>query len=330
MKKIAVFLENKKPNILASVGLELLSETKRIIHDEVVEIVGIWFGSNLTLDQQALVQKTGAHKLILIENEELYDYDTQRYTTNLEAICKKENFDVLLIGSSILGRDLAPRLSARLKTGLTADATKLDFELTDDKLTLLATRPALGGNIFATIICPRTTPQMATIRPNVFKVSSEYNSHLIRQVEQYTPVKAMLEIVKKTPAKAASVDLTKAKLIISGGRGVADKFESIKELAGVLNTEYASSRALVDGGVSPRSRLVGQTGTTVQPKVYLSFGISGAIQHLAGMDKSDMIIAINNDPTANIFEVADVGIVSDAKEVLPLLINRIKEIKESK
>ncbi|MDR2867373.1 MAG: electron transfer flavoprotein subunit alpha/FixB family protein [Acholeplasmatales bacterium] len=327
MKKVAIFLENKLPNVIASVGLELISETKRIVSDIDVEVVGIWLGESLTLEQQTRIQRAGANRVILVEHHDLYDYDTDFYANTLQKIAQSENFDILLLGSSLIGRDLGPRLSAKLRTGLTADATKLEIEIVEDKLTLFATRPALGGNIFATIICPRTIPQMATIHPGVFKVSEDYNAHLIVEKFAYESRPLRVNILKRIPKIHQAVDLTKAKLIVSGGRGVADKYYLIKELAALLQVEFASSRALVDAQIAPRAHLVGQTGTTVQPLIYLSFGISGAIQHLAGMDKSDKIIAINIDPNASIFEVADIGIVSDAKELLPLLIKRIKDIK---
>jgi electron transfer flavoprotein alpha subunit len=330
MKKVAVFLENKVPNAISSVGLELISESRRVLGDSVVEIVGIWLGESLSALDQSRIQKAGANRLILVSHKDLFDYDTDRYARTLALVEQKEHFDVLLIGSSIIGRDLGPRLSAKLQTGLTADATKLDFDLSDDKLLLLATRPALGGNLFATIICPKTTPQMATIRPGVFRVSNEHNSHMKMESFEYVPVSSRVQIISSKPKTSESVDLTKAKLIVSGGRGVSRNYDLIKELASALDTEYASSRGLVDMGVTERPRLVGQTGSTVRPIIYLAFGISGAIQHLAGMDKSDMIIAVNNDESAPIFDVADIGIVGDANEILPLLIKRIKEYKENK
>jgi len=328
MKKVAVFLENKLPNVLANVGLELVSEVRRVIGDQIVEVVGIWFGGELTLEQQSKIQKAGANRVILVQHEELYDYDTDRYSLTLYNIAKNENFNVLLIGSSIVGRDLAPRLSAKLATGLTADATSLAFVHKEDQLFLEATRPALGGNIFATIVCPRTLPQMATIRPGVFKASETFNNHLKVDHYQYQHIPLRVKILKRIPKKNKGVDLSKAKLIVSGGRGVIDKYNLVKELASILNTDYAASRALVDNNIVPRSHLVGQTGSTVMPHIYMAFGISGAIQHLAGMERSDYIIVVNNDPSAPIFEVADLGIVSDAKETLKFLIDDIKKIKE--
>jgi electron transfer flavoprotein alpha subunit len=327
--KIGVYLENKKPNTLASVGLELISESRRQLDTKNVEIVGVWIGSNLEETYIKQISASGANRLIVCENEELLNYDTIRYTKILEDIHNNEHFDILLIGSSIIGRDLAPRLSARLKTGLTADATKLNFELKEESILLLATRPALGGNLFATIICPKTTPQMATIRPGVFAYSIEYKNNLIIDKHNYTSTVSLVKILKLEKKLGNDFDLTKAQLIISGGRGVANNFNKIVELANLLGVEYASSRALVDLGINTKNRLVGQTGTTVRPKIYLCFGISGAIQHIAGMDKSERIIAINNDPLAPIFDVADVGIVADANLVLSELLSRVKKHKEN-
>jgi electron transfer flavoprotein alpha subunit len=326
-QKIGVFLENKIPNVLANVGLELLSETNKQLAGNDYELYGIYLGEKISKEDLSKVAATGTSKLIVCKDRDLNDYDTDRYAVHLQNINEKYKFDVLLIGSSLIGRDLGPRLSAKLKTGLTADATKLDFEVTPEKITLLATRPALGGNIFATIICPKTVPQMATIRPGVFKIETSQKNALDILEFPYTPISSRVHIINKLPKPNKSVDLQKAKLIISGGRGIADSYDQVIELANLLGVEYASSRALVDTHVTEKARQVGQTGQTVSPLIYLSFGISGAIQHIAGIEKSDQIIAINNDSTAPIFEVADVGIVSDAKEILPKLIKRIKELK---
>ncbi|MDR2828518.1 MAG: electron transfer flavoprotein subunit alpha/FixB family protein, partial [Acholeplasmatales bacterium] len=287
MKKIAVFLENKEPNVLSNVGLELLSEVKRIVTSTDIEIHALWLGAKLDDDIISKVASVGANKLIAVENSLLEDYDTIKYACNLAYINNQEKYDILLIGSSLIGRDLGPRLSAKLRTGLTADATSLEVEETEEKISLLATRPALGGNIFATIICPKTLPQMATIRPGVFKIDdTKHFDTLVVKYPYFVVADNRVKIVSKACKVGSNVDLTKAKLIISGGRGVASNFDKIIELASLLEVDYASSRALVDTKVSSKEHQVGQTGVTVAPKIYLSFGISGAIQHLAGMDKS--------------------------------------------
>ncbi|BCR36020.1 electron transfer flavoprotein subunit alpha/FixB family protein [Mariniplasma anaerobium] len=327
MKSIAIFIERRNQKI-CSVGLELLSETKRLLKDSDNQIVALYLTDKKTDEDINRLETCGADKIITYVDPQFQTYDTLIYTKGLENIIKTNDFDVLLLGSTLIGRDLGPRLSARVHTGLTADATLLEFEQTEERLNLLATRPALGGNLFATIICPDHKPQMATIRPGVFSIEV-FDNHKAEKVifEEKILIKSKVEILSKKVNETAYVDLTKAKLIIAGGRGVATMFPTLKEIALLTGGEVAASRAVVDQNIEPKDRQVGQTGVTVRPSVYVASGISGAIQHMSGMDKSEMIIAINTDPNALIFNVADISIIADANKVLPLLKEEIQLIK---
>ncbi len=327
MKSCAVFIE-KRNHKICSVGLELLSESKRLLKDSGEKIVAIYLTKNKSQEDLDKLHSCGADQIIVFEHPLFDIYDTTYYTKALELIIKAYDFDCLLIGSTLIGRDLGPRLSARVHTGLTADATILAFESNEDKLSLLATRPALGGNLFATIICPNNKPQMATVRPGVFSIESfELEQKEVIDFKGELNLTSSIEILSKIENKEAHVDLTKAKLIIAGGRGVATMFPTLKAIATLTGGEVAASRAVVDQNIEPKDRLVGQTGSTVKPSVYVASGISGAIQHMSGMDKSEMIIAINIDPSALIFDVADVSIIADANKVLPLLKEEIENIK---
>ena len=318
MSTTAIFVEKRNQDI-CNVGLELISETKRLLNTH-HKVIALYLTSEIKDEEIQALSSAGADQIIIYQNELLKVYDTSIYTKALENIVKTYHFDCLLLGSTLIGRDLGPRLSARLHTGLTADATILAFEEEDNDLRLLATRPALGGNLFATIICPKTKPQMATIRPGVFPVDF-YENHQAELIyfNQVIDVKPSVQILNIEKTEKSHTDLTKAKLIVAGGRGVQKSFSTLKDIANLVGGELAASRAIVDQAIEPKDRLVGQTGTTVRPQVYIASGISGAIQHVSGMDKSELIIAINTDPDALIFDVADVSIISDANQVLPLL-----------
>lgn len=320
--KVAIWIEQENNHILP-IGLELISETRAQVQDS-THITAIYLGTELNIEDKNKLRKCGANEIVFIKHQRLSKYNTQDYT---KAICDymQTRPDVFLIGSTLNGRDLAPRISARLKTGLTADATMLEFEYQIDKLLLLATRPALGGNLFATIICQNHMPQMATIRPNIFAIRETEvqvcNNH------EYVPMLEVsndVELLETEILEDKHVDLNKANVVVAGGRGVSTMFSELKRLSNQIGAEVAASRAVVDVNILPKDRLVGQTGTTVRPKVYLAFGISGAIQHIAGMDKSELVIAVNTDPKALIFDIADISIVADAKIVLPLLIKEFE------
>lgn len=236
-----------------------------------------------------------------------------------------------MIGATTIGRDLGPRLSARVCTGLTADCTKLEI---GENRELLMTRPAFGGNLMATIVCKDHRPQMSTVRPGVMKKMTADNSRQGEIVEYHINFNqekiARVRLVKTVKEDKGLVDISEAKILVSGGRGMGTKegFEKLEELAGVLNAQVSSSRACVDAGVIDHSRQVGQTGKTVRPDLYIACGISGAIQHLAGMEESEFIVAINKDKFAPIFNVADVGIVGDANKIVPMLTERLKGMME--
>lgn len=324
MKKIAIFIE-ERDGLVAPVGLELLSETRRIVGKNAT-VVAVYLTAQVKNKNLEKITLAGPDEIIVAEHSLLGNYDTLHFTKVLADIEKDHQFAVLLLGSTLLGRDLAPRLSARLLTGLTADATKLDFVITEKKVSLHATRPALGGNLFATILCPNTFPQMATIRPGVFSVSSFEVGARVTKFPVSLTEHDLVKIVKREKIEKEQIELAKAKIIVAGGRGVAAAFNDIKTLAHKLDGEAAASRAVIDANIEDRGRLVGQTGTNVKPSVYLAFGISGAIQHVSGMDKSELIIAVNTDPDALIFKIADASFVCDAKQVMPLLISELDNL----
>jgi electron transfer flavoprotein alpha subunit len=249
-------------------------------------------------------------------------------------VIKAYNPAILLVGATAIGRDLAPRVSARVGTGLVADCTKLEIDPETKNLSM--TRPAFGGNIMATIICPNHRPQMATVRPGVMKAIEHTIENAKAKVIEFKLVDLgehknveILEVVKSTASK---VDIQEAKILVSGGRGMGgpENFKLLEDLAEALGGTVSASRASVDAGWISKDRQVGQTGKTVRPNLYIACGISGAIQHLAGMEESEVIIAINKDPSAPIFEVADYGVVGDVLKILPLFTEQVKKLREQK
>lgn len=328
--QVGVFIERRGAD-LASIGLELLSEVRRQTKDFNVEVTAVYLNDALNSKHQERMHLAGAHKVITVLDKQLVDYDTHLYSSVLINLIGKHHFDVFLVGSTLLGRDLAPRVSALTDTGLTADATILDFGVESERFNLYATRPALGGNLMATIICPNTSPQMATVRPGVFSIEKFGEQPLkIENVAFDVEKPSKVKIIKRSALKEVKEDLTKANIIVAGGRGVAKNFSELKEIASLVGGNVAASRAVVDAQIEPKHRLVGQTGTTVKPSVYFASGISGAIQHIAGMDKSELIIAVNTDPNASIFDIANVSIIADATKVLPLVIGELHAILEIK
>lgn len=324
MKTIAIFIE-ERDGFVVPVGLELLSETRRIVGRN-AKVVAVYLTAKVNSKNTDKISLAGPDEIIIAEHPLLGYYDTLHFTKVLSEIEKEYKFAVLLLGSTLLGRDLAPRLSARLLTGLTADATILNFVIDEEKVNLHATRPALGGNLFATILCPNTMPQMATIRPGVFNIATFDVKPVITNFSVTLSEHDLVKVIKREKVERQTIELAKAKIIVAGGRGVATNFSDIKTLAHKLGGEAAASRAVIDANIEAKERLVGQTGTNVKPAVYLAFGISGAIQHVSGMDKSELIIAVNSDPDALIFKVADASFVCDAKEVMTLLINEVDNL----
>ena len=274
----------------------------------------------------------GADEVLVVDNKELEHYTTDGYTKVICELANDRKPGILFIGATFVGRDLGPRVAARLETGLTADCTSLDVDVTNGDL--LATRPAFGGNLMATIACPDHRPQMATVRPGVFaKLEKEEKDGGIEEVQVNLTAEdirtKVLEIVKENKE---IVDISEANFIVAGGRGMGsqENFKLLYELAEALGGVVAASRAAVDKGWLDKAYQVGQTGKTVRPNIYIACGISGAIQHVAGMQDSDMIIAINKDESAPIMKIADYGIVGDITKVIPQMIAEAKAIQEGK
>lgn len=328
---------------LDSIAFELLGEGKKLAGDLKTEVCAILMGHNVKglADELAM---HGADKVILVDHEDLKDYMTEPYTQALSSVINEFKPDIVLVGATAIGRDLAPRVCARVATGLTADCTKLDigdFPLVaipgkeQKHNQLLMTRPAFGGNTIATIACPDHRPQMATVRPGVMqKLEKNPNAktNIIEHKVDFKHNRNYVEILDIVKTVATSVDIQKAKVLVSGGRGVGspENFKILEELAKVVGGEVSCSRAVVDAGWKPKELQVGQTGKTVRPKIYFAIGISGAIQHVAGMEESDTIIAINKDELAPIFDVADYGIVGDLNVVVPKLTEELKKYKAAK
>ena len=328
-KNIFVFVE-QRDGVIQPVGLELLGKAHELAQILGEKVVAIFLGHNIKNQCQTLIDY-GADEVIVSDCPELKDYLTEQYSQAISQIVAKYLPSIILFGATTIGRDLGPTLSARLATGLTADCTKL--EISEEK-ELMMTRPAFGGNLMATIMCTERRPQMSTVRPGVMQKMTRDASRK-GEVVEFAPVfdasKFAVKLVKKVKADKGKMDITEAKVLVSGGRGVGCKegFEKLGALAQTLNGQVSSSRAMVDAGVMPHDVQVGQTGKTVRPNLYMAIGISGAIQHLAGMEESDLIIAINRDKDAPIFGVADLGVVGDFNKIVPLLNERLqKEISE--
>jgi len=328
-KNVWVFLEVHDGE-LRNIGLELLGQG-RILADKLGEkLVGVVIGeSTENLAKKAI--SFGVDKAISVSGTDYSNYNTDIYTAAMETLIKKYLPSVLLIGATNNGRDLGPRLACRLKTGLTADCTGLDID-TEQRL-VQWTRPAFGGNLMATILCPEGRPQIGTVRPNVFKKPEADGSRTGEIIVENIPANPALKRVKLIDiiksATGASANLEEAEIIISGGRAMRgpENFALLRELADELGASIGASRAAVDSGWIPSIHQVGQTGKTVSPRIYIACGISGATQHLVGMKSSDIIIAINKDPEAPIFSVCDYGIVGDLYQIIPELIKEIKKRK---
>ena len=322
---------------LSGIAFELLGKAKDLANDLKTDVTAVLIGSDVKglADELAAY---GADKVIVVDDPELKDYRTEPYTHALESVINEYKPEIMLVGATAIGRDLGPRVSARVATGLTADCTQLeigDFPLSpmpgkeQKHNQLLMTRPAFGGNTIATIACPDNRPQMATVRPGVMQKIDKIDGAKAEVIEYnpgFTPDNKYVEIVDIVKSVSETVDIMDAKILVSGGRGVGspENFKLLEDLAEAIGGEVSCSRAVVDNGWKPKDLQVGQTGKTVRPQVYFAIGISGAIQHVAGMEESDLIIAINKDETAPIFEVADYGIVGDLNKILPQLTEQIK------
>lgn len=329
-KDVMVFIETKKGEA-RNVGLELLNPGRMLADKINGKLVAAVIGSECDSAVKSAIAY-GAEKVIVVDRPEYAQYTTDAYANALTKILEKYTPSITLIGASNIGRDLGPRVACRLKTGLTADCTALDID--EESGNMAWTRPAFGGNLMATILCPNNRPQMGTCRPGVFKKAApdfDRTAEIIKD-DIATPAEEIrTKIVEIIEEVGTEVNLEEAEIIVSGGRGLGapENFSYVRELAEALGGVVGSSRAAVDAGWIPHAHQVGQTGKTVGPKIYIACGISGAIQHLAGMSGSDTIIAINKDPEAPIFSVAHYGIVGNLFEVLPALTAEVKKYKEA-
>lgn len=337
-KGVYVFAQ-QVDNVLDGVAFELLGKAKDLAKDLDTDVTAVLIGSDVKGLADSLAVY-GADKVIVVDDPELKEYRTEPYAHALSSVINEYKPEIMLVGATAIGRDLGPTVSARVATGLTADCTVLeigDFPLVaqpgkEDEQKhkqLLMTRPAFGGNTIATIACPDNRPQMATVRPGVMqKIEPIKGAKAV--VEEYnpgfTPDNKYVEILDVVKAVTDTVDIMDAKILVSGGRGVGspENFKILEDLAEVLGGTVSCSRAVVDSGWKPKDLQVGQTGKTVRPNVYFAIGISGAIQHVAGMEESDIIIAINKDADAPIFDVADYGIVGDLNKIVPKLTESLK------
>ena len=335
-KGVYVFAQ-QVDNEISSIAFELLGKAKDLAKDLSTDVTAVLIGSDVKglADQLA---EYGADKVIVVDDPELKDYRTEPYAHALSSVINKYKPEIMLVGATAIGRDLGPRVSARVATGLTADCTVLeigDFPLQavpgQEQLhnQLLMTRPAFGGNTIATIACPYNRPQMATVRAGVMqKIEPIKGAKAV--VEEFnpgfTPDNKYVEILDIVKSVVETVDIMDAKILVSGGRGVGspENFKILEDLAAVLGGTVSCSSAVVDSGWKPKDLQVGQTGKTVRPNVYFAIGISGAIQHVAGMEESDIIVAINKDADAPIFDVADYGVVGDLNKIVPKLTEALK------
>ncbi|MDY4834485.1 MAG: electron transfer flavoprotein subunit alpha/FixB family protein [Frisingicoccus sp.] len=326
-KNVYVFAE-QRDGVIQKVAYELIGKAKELAADLGQEVVAVVLGDGIQAAAAELF-KHGADQVLVVDAPVLGEYSTEPYAKALTAIIKAKEPEIVIYGATAIGRDLAPRISARVHTGLTADCTRLEID--PETKGLLMTRPAFGGNIMATIVCPDYRPQMATVRPGVMQALEADDSKSgtvevfdagVSEADMNIKIREVVRDTKK------SVDITEAKILVSGGRGIGgpEGFDMLKDLAEELGGEISASRACVDAGWIDRDRQVGQTGKTVRPNLYIAAGISGAIQHAAGMEDSELIIAINKNNTAPIFEIADVGIVGDCKVIIPKLTEALKKL----
>ena len=341
-KGVYVFAQ-QVDNEVSGIALELIGKGKDLAKDLDTDVTAVLIGSDVKGLVDVLAEY-GADKVIVVDDPELKEYRTEPYAHALASVINEFKPDVMLVGATAIGRDLGPRVSARVHTGLTADCTQLDigdFPMVavpgkeQKHNQLLMTRPAFGGNTIATIACPDFRPQMATVRPGVMQKAERVAGAKAEVIEfnpGFTPDNKYVEILEVVKAVSDVADIMDAKILVSGGRGVgsAENFKMLEDLAEVLGGTVSCSRAVVDSGWKPRDLQVGQTGKTVRPQFYFAIGISGAIQHVAGMEESDIIVAINKDENAPIFDVADYGIVGDLNKIVPALTEQIKAAKAAK
>ena len=350
-KDIYVVVEQRN-GAIQKVGLKLIGEASKLAADLGEKVVAVLMGYQIT-DKAEMLIHYGASTVLVLDEPVLENYTTEPYVKGIEYVIKNYEPNIVLFGASSIGRDMAPRIAGRIHTGLTADCTRLDVEVAkyqeylrkatnvpEEKIIALdtsdrnlkMTRPAFGGNVMATIVCRNYRPQMATVRPGVMELAKKDASRTgeIIKVDAGLSMDDMnVELLSVVHSEKKIVDITDAKVLVSGGRGVggSEGYEPLRELAAELGGEVSSSRIGVDSGWIEKSRQVGQTGKTVHPNLYIACGISGAIQHLAGMEDSEFIIAINKDENCPMMKLADLGIQGDLKVIIPKLTEAIKAYK---
>lgn len=325
---VCVFAEQRE-GVMQKVSLEILGEGRKLADKLGTKLIALVLGHEIQ-GMGKILGEHGADEVLVVDNPLLKDYTTDGYTTAICEVLNNIKPGIFFIGATFIGRDLGPRVAARLSTGLTADCTSLDVDVeTGD---LLATRPAFGGNLMATIACPDHRPQMATVRPGVFsKLPANNNGYTVSTIQvNLKDSDIRTKIVKVVKENKDIKDISEARVLVAGGRGVGSKenFDMLKALADEFGGSIAASRAAIEKGWVDKDYQVGQTGKTVRPNIYIACGISGAIQHVAGMQDSDLIIAINKDESAPIMKVADYAIVGEVSKVVPELISQLKNIKE--
>ncbi len=328
---VLVFLE-QRDNEVAKVSLELLGKGKELADRLGVPLLAAVLGSRTDACAKEAVSH-GADRVYAVEDPKLHLFRSDLYTKGLAAVIRSTLPEIVLIGATSIGRDIAPRIAARLHTGLTADCTGLAIE--EGTNLLLMTRPAFGGNLMATIACPDHRPQMSTVRPGVMVMPAADPSRrgeILPFAVPFLPEDEEVEILETVKEPVRKVNIEDAKVLVSAGRGIGgpEHMDIVYGLADELKAEVSGSRAVVEAGWLAKDRQVGQTGKTVRPDVYVAVGISGAIQHVSGMEGSKTIIAVNPNPDAPIFKVADLGLVGDAEKILPLVTRQIRALKEGK
>ncbi|WP_102347131.1 electron transfer flavoprotein subunit alpha/FixB family protein [Bacillus sp. Marseille-P3661] len=328
-KGVWVFIEEREGEIVG-VSLELLGAGRELADKLGVPLAGVLLGNNIKCLPQVCFEY-GADEVYIIDDPILENYRTESFMKGFSYLCNKYKPEIILYGATANGKDLASAIATDVSTGLTADTTMLDIDL--EKRLLEASRPAFGGNIMATILCKKHRPQMATVRPKVMKALTPEQGRTGRTIEEKLDLQEsslrtkVLEIVINTTRKASLAD---AHIIVAGGKGMGDEknFQLLYKLADVLGASVGGTRDVVEAGWLDHHLQIGQTGETVMPKIYFAFGISGAIQHVVGMKNSELVIAVNKDPNAAIFNASHYGIVGDAMEIIPLFINEFKAALE--
>lgn len=326
-KGIFVFVEHKDEKI-RKVTFEMLSEARKLADQKSEELCALVLGKNLG-EFVKVLGKYGADKIYLVEHDLLANYTTEAFTKVIVELIKELKPSILLFGATVLGKDLSPRVATRLQTGLATDCIKIGL---DNNGKFIVTRPMYAGKVLADVEFSDDTPQMATIRPNIFPaviLNEDRKAEIIHKKIELTSEDIKTKVLETIKTATERPDLTEAEIIVSGGRGMkgAENFKILEELADVLGATVGASRAAVDAGWRPQIDQVGQTGKVVSPNLYIACGISGAIQHFAGMGTSKVIVAINKDPEAVIFSKCDYGIVDDLFKVVPALTQECKKLR---